>query len=329
MIGRASDPASLALRALLARGEPPPEPLREAVATRAREGEVVLAALVAEPSLGPWLAGPARRQELVDLYLEQALGLAAERLAPLAARGLRVALLKGSATARTLYPRTALRFRRDVDLLVSDLAMARAALADALADRVDPQRRAAGPAGVRTWPMALPTAFGEVEVDLHARLVETGWCMPDAGAILAEAEASPGSPLPVTSPRDTLVHTAIHLADNGFRQPLKAWLDLHLLAPRVAPEALAERARAFGARGATAAALTVVGRWFGTAVEGHREALAVPRSQRAAIALALSGDGPHPHTRDLPRRPARHLGRLLAADGVRARAAYLRNRLAR
>ncbi|MFO0748143.1 MAG: nucleotidyltransferase family protein [Myxococcota bacterium] len=319
-----ADPAALALRALLASGRAVPEPLREAVAARAREGEVVLLALAADPTLAPWLTQPARRQELIDATLEQALGLAAEAFTRTPPGP--VALLKGSATARTLYARTALRFRRDVDLLAADVPAARAALLGGpFADHVDANRAAAGPSRVRSWPMAMPTPFGQVEVDLHAALIETGWCRPDPAAILAEAVAM--APLPVTSPRDTVVHTAIHLAENGFRQPLKAWLDLHLLAPTVDPRALAERARVFGARGAVFAALHVTARWFGTPLDAHLEALGVGRAQRAAIAWALSGDGAHPHRRLVERGRARHLARLLVADSLAARAAYLRTRL--
>jgi len=307
------------LRALLARGERPPEAAREDVALAAREGEVVLIALAADPALAPWLAEPARRHLVVDGHLDLALAHAADALRGGAAG--RVALLKGSASARQAYPETALRFRRDVDLLVEDLPAARAALARVgFGDHMNPSLTAHGPAGLRTWAMAWPTAFGQVEIDLHARLVDAPWCAPDVALVLARA--TPASPLPMTLPADTLVHTAVHLVDNGLRQPLKAWVDLARLPAVVTPDALAAAARAHGACVATWPGLHVAARWLDEPVTPHLAALGAPPHARLLAAL-LAGEGAHPHTRPLARGPARHVARLLAADGLSARARYI------
>lgn len=309
------------LRALLAHGAPPPPELREAVAVAAREGEVVLLALEADPALSPWLEAPARRHLVIDGHLDMALGLTAEALARRPAG--RVALLKGSASARLVYARTALRFRRDVDLLVENLAAARASLAAVgFRDNVRAEQLARGPAGLRTWPMALPTTFGQVEVDLHAAIVASPWCRPSTAAMLADAGPAPGGPLPTTSLLDTFVHTAIHLVDNGLAQPMKHWVDLDRLARRVDPVAAATRARAHGGRVAMWMGLVVIQRWFDTPVADHLAALGSPPDAPLLRAL-LTGDGAHPHARPLTRGPARHLARLLAADGIAARARYV------
>jgi len=313
-------PVQRALRALVARGEPAPAALRERVAWAARQGEVVLLAREADPALAPWLDEPARRHVLIDGHLELMLALAAEALARVPCG--RVALLKGSAAARLVYARPGLRFRRDVDLLAEDVPAVRAALVAAgFVDRVDPARRAAGPAATRTWPMARATPFGEVELDLHRALVEAPWCAPSVPALLADAVAS--SPLPVTSVADTLVHTAIHLAENGFRQPLKAWVDVDRLARAADVATLAARAELHGGAVALVATLEVAARWFDTPVAAHVAALGRPWGA-AALGVWLGGEGALPHRPALSRAPARHLARLLAAPDAGRRLAYLR-----
>ena len=314
-----SDAVAIALRRLLSRGEAVPVTLREAVAQAARTGEVVLLALEADPALAPWLTEPARRAQVIDGHLEVALALAAEALAR-APVG-RVALLKGSASARLAYARPALRFRRDIDLLAEDVpAVRQALLAAGFADHVDAERQAAGPAAVRTWPMTRATSFGAVEIDLHAALVETPWCHPSRDALLAAAVAS--DPLPLTSPADTLVHTAIHLAENGFRQPLKAWLDIDRLARRVDAADVVARAHLHGGRNALWSCLMVASRWLDTPT-ALMAALGAP-AHASLIRVLLSGDGPLPHRRPLARAPARHLARTLMADDLAHRIAYLR-----
>jgi len=300
------------LRRLFSAGE---RTTTEAVARAAREGEVVLLALRADPGLAPWLEAPARRQLVIDATLEQALAVAAEVL-----QGAPVVLLKGTAAGRLVYPDSALRFRRDLDLLVADLRDVRARLLRiGFVDRVDPARAAAGPASVRAWPMAWRAPFGEVELDLHQRVLAYPWCELGPAALLAHA--IPATPLPITDPLDTLVHTAVHLVDSGLRQPLKAWVDVHRLAAVVDARALCERARAYRAHTATWAVLDVCQRWFGTT-------LALPPPvHAAALRFLLGGMGAHPHRRLLAHGRARDVARLLLADDVSARARYLLSRL--
>ncbi len=292
------------------------------VAALARTSEVALLAADASPALAPLLADAILRQRQLDALLELALARASAALAT-AGLDTRVALLKGGVTARTVYPTTAHRFRRDLDLLVPDgpdvdIVNIRAALlAVGFADDAGPDRAALGPRAVRAWPMVL-RPFGAtglvLSIDLHRRLVEVPWCRPDLAAMFADARKD-GAPLPLTSPRDTLVHTAIHLAENGFRLPLKAWVDVVRLVPTVAPDALAERALQHGARAATYAAVHVASRWFALDAAEHLAPLAPPAPQRWALHAALGGDGIHPHRLGLG--PARRFFRALVADDAR------------
>lgn len=324
------------LRALLARGPGPHDETRTRdvdtvninaeLVMRARAGEVAVLVAEADRTLAPLLAEATTRQRQLDALLELALARAA---AALTTAGLaeRVALLKGSVTARTVYPTTAHRLRRDLDLLVSgtrdvDIVNIRATLLRAgFVDDVEPARAVRGPHGVRAWPMVLrPFAGGlALSIDLHRQLVETPWCRPDSDAILAEAAPAwdpRTAPLPLTSPRDTLIHTAIHLAENGFCLPLKAWVDVLRLVPTTAPDALATRARAQGAQAATYAAIHVAGRWFAQDFGAHLAALAPPAPQRLLLEAALAGHGAHPHR--LALGPARRFFRTLVAGDRQA-----------
>ena len=324
-----------ALRALLR--QPPGDVSTvnmEALAALARTSEVALLASDAAPALAPLLAEATARQRQLDALLDLALARAATALAK-AGLAERVALLKGGVTARTVYPTTAHRFRRDLDVLVPDgpdvdiVDIRAPLLAAGFVDDPGPDRAALGPRAVRAWPMVL-RPFGPsglvLSVDLHRRLVEVPWCRPDLAAMLADTRKD-GAPLPLTSPRDTLVHTAIHLAENGFRLPLKAWVDIMRLLPTVAPDALAARARQHGARAATYAAIHVASRWFALDAAVHLAALAPPHLQRWAIHAALAGDGIHPHR--LALGPARRFFRALVADDPRAAVVSVRTALRR
>ena len=175
--------------------------------------------------------------------------------------------------------------------------------------------------------MALATTFGPVEVDLHAAIVDAPWCHPSVDGLLNNTITA-GAPLPITAAADTLVHTAIHLIENGLRQPLKHWVDLDRLARVVDPHLAAERARIHGARTALWMGLHVARRWLATPCVPTMDALGRPR-HAALLEAMLTGDLATPHRRPLERGPARHLARVLAADGVRARVRYIGWALAR
>lgn len=301
----------LALRSgLVPVGESP-----DALVRAARQGEVAVLAAETVPALRESLAPAVQRQRRVDALLELGLARAARALG---AAGLeRVALLKGSAAAAWVYPETAWRMRRDLDLLVGEqlVEVRRALLGDGWADDVSPKYRPLGPERSRAWPMVVNLGQNKVSLDLHRTLVEPrdAWSHPSPDRILDEAV--PGrSPLPVSSLRDTALHTVLHLANSGFHEPLKGWVDLWRLVPRVAPESLAERAREHGLRVATHACLAVVERWFGIATRAHREALDLPRWRSFPVEFLTSGEGETPERRPLPRGWSRRLWRTVLGD---------------
>ena len=71
----------------------------------------------------------------------------------------------------------------------------------------------------------------------------------DGDVITAIGRVTGRAPLAITSPEDTLLHDALHIARSGFQEPLKAWVDLLYLArdPRVDLALAARRARAWRA----------------------------------------------------------------------------------
>lgn len=289
------DPIADALRRLVSQ-RPWSAPL-DAVAKAAHRAEVAVMAHALDPRLP--LAEVVLRQRRFDALLELALadleGVGA--LAP-------VALLKGSAAAAWAYPETAWRMRRDIDLLVGDaLPDVRAALL------VRGWRDGAAASAARAWPMLRELGATTISIDLHRRLTHAAG--PDVPAMLA-ARVAGRAQLPVTSVADTVVHTALHLTNSGFHEPLKGWVDLARLVPLTTPHELAARATLHRARTATWACLRVVERWFELAVD-YRAAIARP-AQGLLIEALLAGDGVTPETRSMPRGVAYRLWRRLARD---------------
>lgn len=303
------------LRAALRTGSIPQEANPEALVRAARQAEVAVLAAETVPALREALGPAAMRQRRVDALLELGLARAARALGAAGVR--RVALLKGSAAAAWVYPETAWRMRRDLDLLVGEglVTARRALLDDGWRDDVSPEYRPLGPERSRAWPMV--TSFGQntVSLDLHRTLIDArdAWCHPIVEDILDEA-VSGRAALPVTSPRDTALHTVMHLSHNGFHEPLKGWVDLWRLVPTLDPVALAARARTHGLRVATHVCLAVVERWFGVSTRPHRDALGLPRWRTTPLEFLTSGDRATPERRPLPRGWSRRLWRTVLGD---------------
>lgn len=302
-----------------------------AVAEAAHLGEVV--GVVADhPALQPLLAQSVRRQVLVDMNLELALDRAARAFARAGVE--RAVLLKGAVTAPTLYHPPWRRARRDIDVLVAreELVLAIEALeADGWRGDPMPGDEALGPLAVGAWPVVLDLPMGPMSCDLHQRLFSERGYDIDHDGILARRVAGL-APLPVSSPEDTFIHTALHLARSGFQEPLKAWVDLLYLAraPQLDLHLAARRARAWRAGPALWACMHVLARWLdgpGPEVLGPRSA--PPRAQRALLARLLSGTGADPLRQPVSRRAAVGASALLVIEGARAHLAYLRGVVAR
>ncbi len=323
------------LRALLGGPSSPalaaaPAPLDQ-VAQAARLGGVVRLALAADPALAPHLSEDAQQRAFVALSLEAAL----ERLAAtLRAPGLALArpggcaLLKGSATAALVYPDPLARERRDLDLLVAPADFPRVAAALAAAGWTPAESRAWWATARRRHEQAFRLTVGRatVECDLHRRLSAfTAWPI-DHQALLRRAITPPGALLPVSSPEDTLLHTALHAVTAGFSVPLRAWVDVARLAARRDLDwpVIVTRARAWRLAVPLWAALQVATRWLSAPVPPDvTRDLAPSPATALALRRLLSGDGATP----LGHPRAASAARLLAAGGPATRARLVLERL--
>lgn len=313
----ARDPGAIALhRALAGRAWSPDVPLTVLGEAAISEQVAVLThALV--PATRPLLAEAAARLLRRDALLELGLAHAARALGHVAAPSVApvapVALMKGSAAIGWAYESSAMRERRDLDLLVADALpeVRRALLAAGWRDANDP-RHGPDPTRVRAWNMSLALGGGSVSLDLHRHLVHQPWCRPDVPSMLARRV--PGRALlPVTDPADTWINTAIHLLGTGFHEPLKGWIDLLRLLPLVPPTLLAARAHAHHLVTGAWVCLGVLGRWFEAPVDDHRAALGRP-PQAALLEHLAAGEHHTPERRPLPRGVSYRLWPRLVRD---------------
>jgi len=259
--------------------------------------------------LAPFLGEEVRRRRRLDAMLELGLARAERALRD----GPPVALLKGSAAAAWVYPETAWRQRRDIDLLVGEALpeVRRTLLAQGWRDANDP-RYGQDPHRVRAWNMSADIGGGTVNLDLHHHLVHASWCRPDIRLMLA-SRVEGRAPLPVTCPSDTMVNTAIHILGTGFHEPLKGWIDLLRLLPLVSPDELALRARAHGLVTGMWVCLGVLARWFGVAVQAQRAVLGRPL-QAGLLEYLTAGEHATPERRPLPRGVSYRLWPQLVRD---------------
>lgn len=324
----ASDPAWRQLRAALdARASASTPTQWDTIAQAARHAEVAVLAAEAHPELARRLDVAVRRQTLVDMNLELALDRVARAIADVGHE--HVALIKGEATAHTLYDRPSQRFRRDVDLLVSREAFP-VVIASLVADGWRQVASGDEPATATAWPLVLDLPIGELACDLHQEVFEPGAFRVDTAAVLARAERG-RSPLPLASAEDNLLITAGHMAQGGFQEPLKAWVDLQRLAtsPTLDHAAVASRARAWGLVAATWACLHVLARWWRTPSARLTAAVRPPPAQRALLAWLLAGDGAHPVRRDVSRHAAKAATGPLTCDDAAALRAWTAVRVGR
>lgn len=319
IIGPAAvDPTMVALRRALS-GQPynalsPSSPASlDALAAAAIRHEVEVAISELVPALASRLANATLERRRQDAILE----LAAQSLAPLAAIA-PVALLKGSASAVQVYPHTSWRHRKDLDLLVGDNlpAVRNSLLAHGWTDAVTPRRQSEGPSAVRAWPMVRALGPYGVSLDLHRQIHAGSWCCVDSAAVLAAATTR--SPLPITSPVDTLLTTVVHLVGSGFHEPLKGWLDLARLVPIAPPADLATRAHRFGLTTATWLCLTVVRRWFAVDTTPSLTALAPPRLTARLLEHLAAGDHDTPERRPLYKGLSQRLWQSLLSDSPKS-----------
>lgn len=284
----------------------------EAVAEAAKNAQVVVFAHENVFELRPLLAEAAAQQRRLDALLELGAAHASRVLRDVGP----VALMKGSAAAAWVYPESAWRQRRDIDLLVGEALpdVRRVLLAHGWEDANDP-RHGQDPNKVRAWNMSVRLGGGLVSFDLHRHLVHDGWCRPDIGLML-ENRVEGRAAMPVTSAVDTMVNTAIHMLGTGFHEPLKGWIDLLRLLPLVTPEELAAGARAHGIVTGMWVCLGVLGRWFEAPVRAHRDRLGRP-FHAGLLEYLTAGEHVTPERRLLPRGVSYRLWKVLVRDAYR------------
>ena len=228
--------------------------------------DVALAEQAVAEKIAPLLGGrcldgaldaePAARERLVAAHqaclaqqrvCERAL---AEVARALAARGVPVLLLKGAALARLIYG-PGRRSMLDVDVLVPA-----AGWSAALAAMVGLGAQAgAHPGRALTMRLYHELDFrlsSGAQVDVHRALTAWPLFSIDHAGLFERAEVQHDGVL-VPTVEDLLVSLAVHAAGDGFSVPLRAVVDGLALAERARAQLVAERAREWRARRATAA----------------------------------------------------------------------------
>jgi hypothetical protein len=269
----------------------------ERLAHVALKGGVLRLALNRVPALEEWMAKEAEKRVFQDLLLERSQAAVATVLAQGGCEG--VVLLKGSASAHTLYSQSTERERRDLDLLVVGDAFGAAARSlreggwrDLAAEKLP--WWAKRPEGRYEITLVGPEG---VEVDLHRRLSLYRHFPIDLQGIAQRAQILEDGPFHLPDPVDLALHTALHAASTGFRVPLKSWLDLKLLAqaPTFDWESFAGRALSWRIDTAAWAALGVIESFFAVSIpKAVIEQLGPPRPVKASLKKLLSHEGETP-----------------------------------
>ncbi|HYR37563.1 MAG TPA: nucleotidyltransferase family protein [Methylomirabilota bacterium] len=207
--------------------------------------------------------------------------------------GIQTAALKGPVLAERLYPEASMRRCTDLDLLIAERDIERAARAlEPLGYELE-DGLAALYARRHHHHLHLAGRCPPV-IELHFRAyVGFGVTLP-AEALLARARAhrtGGGAPCWVLAPEDELLYLGVHAAGHCFDRLL--WLyDLKLFMsrnPSLDWALLAERARAFGVEAAWALARDVLKRRLGVAAPAATNGRAPARLGRRLVARFVDG----------------------------------------
>ena len=222
-----------------------------------------------------------------------------------------VVLLKGAAYIAADLPPWRGRLFADVDIMVprSSLAVVESSLMAAgwIAEKLDPYDERY----YRDWMHELPPlqhVQRHTQLDVHHTITPPTSRFPiDGAALIARAvPLAPGSPLHVLAPEDLVLHSAVHLMQEGeFSGGLRDLLDIHDLLAHFGQEpafwpALVDRASSLGVGVPLSHVLHHVERLFGTrppaelgpALKALRPA-ALPRAaMNVLLGRALQPDHP-------------------------------------
>ena len=234
------------------------------------------------------------RLEAVERLWQANVARALDRaLLALDAAGIQTAALKGPALAERLYPEAAMRRCTDLDLLIAERDIERAACAlEPLGYELE-DGLAALYARRHHHHLHLAGRRPPV-IELHFRAyVGFGVTLPSE-TLLARARAhhtGGGAPCWVLAPEDELLYLGVHAAGHCFDRLL--WLyDLKLFMsrnPGLDWTLLASRARAFGVEAAWALARDVLKRRLGVAAPAAANGRAPARLGRRLVARFVDG----------------------------------------
>jgi hypothetical protein len=266
-------------------GELGDDPRLLAVARRHRL--TPLLSLSCGKALAPSLRDVCRRDHVMTAAQNLALAAVAEEcVAAFTSDGVEVALLKGLAYERTLYPTTGARPTSDIDVLVRERDR-RAAFATL--DRLGFEPRAAAPGFDEPDYHEVAWTRAGVEIDLHLALAPYARCAIDYDEVWRGTQSlafGAASARILAAPHAAVFH-ALHMAIDHFDVPGLYLGDLARLLPD--PAALAEVrevARAWRCRRPLATALAVAAA-FQPAWAG-RLALGAPASSSTGARVAAS-----------------------------------------
>ena len=202
--------------------------------------------------------------------------------------------VKGLTLAALAYPEPSLKMGWDVDLLIRecDLSKAAAALNTRGYRRVEPPE----PLSLQSWhSREIESVWSKSEeqlhVELHTRLAANRWLIPGIGMTSArrEVEVAQGISLPTLTEEDLFAYLCVHGASSlWFR--LKWITDLAALLHRMPGQigALYRRSQELGAHRAAAQALLLADNLFGSLRESSlRRELAADSVSRRLAARAL------------------------------------------
>jgi len=228
----------------------------QALGLAERHGVAPLLHAQAQAGALPWLPELARRElraaRIAELSLEEKRARALEAVLRIlsgsgAERCIPVLLLKGAASARTLYAQPELRPRSDLDLLIApdDRAEALARLeAQGYAQHAMTRGTREDQPGWHERTLVHPASPGQ-QLDLHFALAQAQRHRLDARALLAASVREPalGAAARLLPPAEATLVCAHSLAVHELAAPLITLCDLARLLVRCDPERLARLAR--------------------------------------------------------------------------------------